>query len=124
MHGVYYNYYNYGCLTCLLGPAVNIVKFVGLTPVLALPSPVAPDCLYLPLVTEEPSIYEREGNKANSSPLQENQPQACGSVMSSTSPAGGVSLISVERRSPVTESSRESPTDGSCLELNTLTCHT
>lgn len=84
---------------CRFDPSVGFAFFCG------------PDCLYLSLVTEEPSIYECEGNKANSSPLQEDQPKACGSVMSSTSLEGGVSLISVQRRSPVTESSGERPTD-------------
>lgn len=106
-----------------MGPAVNIVKFVDLTPVLALPFSVAPDCLYLSLVTEEPNIYEHDRNKANSLPLQENQPQACGSIIPSTSLEDGVSLIIVQRRSPVTESSQEIPIEGSCLELNTSTCH-
>lgn len=72
-----YYYYSLGWLAFLLGPAVSIVKTVGLSLVLALPFSVAPDCLHLSLVTEEPTSYECEGNTANSSPVQDSHPKAC-----------------------------------------------
>lgn len=52
------------------------MKIVALTSVLALPLSVAPDWLHLSLVTEEPDIYECEGNRAHPSPLQETSTQS------------------------------------------------
>lgn len=114
---VYYNYRSLCWFAGLPGPAVSIVKTAGLTPVLAMPFPVA-------LVTDEPTTYECDRNRASSSP-QDSRAVACRSVMSSASAEGGdVPPCQVERRSLVMRTGWEGPPGGSYLQLKRLTNHT